>query len=128
MNTFAVQLLPRESTHELAEVVLRLAARLGMVCKHLEVLDFMEIGVNRYGRFQSDLPQVRELLDELFTKGRAVIGTGPRGNYVLRVKDKSASIPHSTMQVLPRLPKSYRGTASPLWEEQFPKARQVSAS
>jgi len=120
MSYFAVQVHSRESDLEVLEQVLRVAHGLGQKFVRIDVLDKMEVGASKFLRLKSDLSDPTKLLDALATD-RGVVGVGPQGAYVIRIKGKVGQVPNSTMLMIPRTPKAYRGTADPHWERQFPK-------
>jgi hypothetical protein len=119
MSFFAVQVKPGESDLHVIERILRTAHGLKLSFLRIDVLDKMEVGVNKYLRLKSDLSDLTKVLD-LLAPERGVVGAN-RGVYVIRVKGRTGKVPNSTMLMTPRTPKAYRGTADPHWERQFMK-------
>jgi hypothetical protein len=102
-----------------AQLVVEVASELGYSFKTMQVLDKLSIGSIEYQRFKvSDHVDLGRLLDEIFRKGRAVIGPTKDG-FEVRIKSKTAKIPISMMQTAPRTSVQYRGPGDQYWKRQF---------
>ena len=115
---FAVE-TQHQSPKFVAQLVVEVASELGYIFKHLMVLDKLSIGSVEYQRFKvSDSVELDKLLNELFRKGRAVIGSSSDG-FEVRTKSRTAKIPISMMQTAPRTSVQYRGPGDQYWKRQF---------
>lgn len=120
MAYFALELLEGEVPKGVAELICREGSRLGLRFKYLELQGDIPLLGKVFIRFKSDLPDPSSLLRTLFSTGRGVIepyGTG----YRIRTDTREAPIDSNRMHMAP-LPGKYRklrGTAHPLWGNQF---------
>ena len=120
MSTFAIQLLPEESSHHnLVKHVLKEAKGLGILFRSLKVMGPLEIGSAKFIRFDSDLSDPQPLLDAMRPE-RGTIGVSGK-SYVMRIGEKEAAIPVSRMSTTtgPGFPVEYRGTRMKFWDRQF---------
>jgi hypothetical protein len=115
---FAVE-TQHQPTKFVAKLVVEVASELGYVFKNLMVLDTLSLGSVEYQRFKvADSVDLGKLLDEVFKRGRAVIGPCSDG-FEVRVRSKTAKIPISLMQTAPRTSVQYRGPGDQYWKRQF---------
>jgi hypothetical protein len=115
---FAVE-TQHQSPKFVTQLVVEVASELGYTFKVMRVLDNLSIGSIDYQRFEvSDNVNLVRLLDELFSKGRSVIGPCNDG-FNIRIKGRTAKIPISLMQTAPRTSVQYRGPGDQYWKRQF---------
>lgn len=122
MNRFAVEALPGEQFHDVAEVIIRTASELKLPFKRLEAVEWNRVGSVRILIVTADIANPSNLLDRIYNTGRAVVGV--KGNkFVARIGKREAQVAMTMMLQVPRLNVSpYRGPGDPLWERQFTKA------
>lgn len=119
---FAVQLLQNETTHRVAELILRAARDIKVLFRRLEILDTITIGTNRYARVRTDLASPNAVLDRLLLQ-RSVVAPVSGSSYLVRFPDgRTGKLTSFVMHVAPRPGQSriYRGPKIKRWEEQFP--------
>jgi hypothetical protein len=118
---FAVQKMPFEDKHEMAELVIKTAHNKGLLFTVLDVIDIIEVGSTEFVRFRSDLVDVATLVSALYEKKRAIItleGTG----YQAKMGSRTGAVPFTKMSVVPAGQfVSYRGTKVQHWDRQFIK-------
>jgi small nuclear ribonucleoprotein (snRNP)-like protein len=108
-----------ETVSNAANLILKTASTANIIFDTLEVLDTITLGTTRFARCRADIPNIKRVLDSIFITGRGVIV--PDDVYQVRFPNgRVGPVPHSTMQAVARLPKTFRGTSSPHWRRQFP--------
>lgn len=118
---FAVQKLPFEDKHEMAELVIKTAHEKSLLFTVLDVIDLIEVGSTEFVRFRSDLVDVATLVAALFDKKRAIITLAGSG-YQAKLNGRTGVVPFAKMSVVPAGQfVSYRGTKVQHWERQFIK-------
>jgi len=116
-TTFAVEVKPRELLSNVAELVLRTAHSEGLKFLRMEYLDSFEVGTRNFGRFRID-DYIGDLVDLIHKQGRSVIAS-KAGGYEVRIGDRKAPVPITTMHSVSRAPSMYRGPGAQHWERQF---------
>jgi hypothetical protein len=123
-NHFAVQRRGPETSHEIAEIILRAAKTDGVLFRHLEAFGLVSIGSMNFVRFRSEGAEVaRTVLTGIgHSQNRAVIGPSAPGEYLVWVPGgRSAKVSNLLMHQVarPGETKLYMGTRIKRWEEQF---------
>lgn len=117
---FAIQIEDYESPDAIAKLVCQAAKGVRAKFQGLEYLSTESIGGARYARFRTDLEDTMPLLDRIAGEGRGVIRQ-QSGTFMLRTASgRHGFIPGERMLIAARNGKVYQGTASKLWEAQFP--------
>lgn len=116
-NTFAVEFRPQEALSMVAELVLRTAHSEGLKFLKMEYLDTFSVGTRKFGRFRVD-DYIGDLVEKVNATGRGVILVND-GTYQVRVGDRKAPIPITTMHAIPRSPSQFRGPGAQHWTRQF---------
>lgn len=115
-HIFAVE-IRRETVHEVAEIVLRSAEKVGFKCPEIEALDTFQVGATMFLRFSVATP-AEKLVDAVHAAGRCVVGLTADG-FVARLKSRTGKVSSTTMFMIPRQQVKYRGPGAPHWERQF---------
>ena len=116
-NTFAVEVRPQEALSTVAELILRTAHSEGLKFLKMEFLDTFTVGTRTFGRFRID-DYIGDLVEKINDMGRGVILVN-EGTYQIRIGDRKAPIPISTMHAISRSPSRYRGPGAQHWDRQF---------
>lgn len=122
---FAVQLQGKETSHHVAEVVLKAAKEIDLLFRRLEVLDTLSVGGASVVRMRADILNPYPLIDRIHAAGRAVISAGTGGEYIVRFPGgRTGRYPTTTMHAVAKLGQArmYRGTRIKRWECQFEAA------
>ncbi len=109
-----------ESPRVIVELVFQEAQRLGLRFQWLEVQGDVTLPSRPFVRFKTDLDAVTLLVKALEKTGRGVIEPTSQG-YQVRFSGRKGAIEPSRMHLapLPGMFQRFRGTAHPLWEQQF---------
>lgn len=116
-NTFAVEVRPREALSTVAELVLRTAHAEGLKFVKMEYLDSFSVGTRQFGRFRVD-DYIGDLVEKVHATGRGVVLVN-EGTYQVRVGERRAPIPITTMHAISRSPSQFRGPGAQHWTRQF---------
>jgi len=121
---FAVEQQSLESVQDVAEAVLRTAAKAQIKFDFLEANGPLNIGALTFIRFRIDRTHAMDLASELLTSGRGAVWTNGTG-YKLQCGKKVGRVPMTNVIVTP-CPNDrvlYLGTRSKHWERQFLKRK-----
>jgi hypothetical protein len=120
MYYFAVELFEGETVKGLAATVCQESHRLGLKFKSLEVQGDIPLLNRLFVRFRADISDVALLTRAFSLGGRGVIEPcGP--GYRIKAGDREGAVDSNRMHMAPLPGKYYklRGTAHPLWAQQF---------